>query len=209
MYQEILFLFLIGSLVQSSAWARKASMADTPKNTSYPASSKVAQLEVISGSNAILHFAGRDLRSAIGRTGVRVDKHEGDGATPAGLLSLRRFLYRADRVDVPKTSFRCEPLAGNDGWCDDPAEPSYNQQILLPHSGSYERLWLDSQVYNIIGVLGYNDDPIVPGRGSAIFLHVASPDMGPTAGCISLAYEDLSWILEQGIEAIFVPNPSP
>ena len=209
MYQELLVFFLVGSLVQSSAWARKAIMTDTPKNASHPDSSKVAQLEVISGSNAILHFAGRDFRSAIGRSGVRVDKREGDGATPAGLLSLRRFLYRADRVDAPKTSFRCEPVAENDGWCDDATEPDYNQQILLPHPGSHERLWLDRQVYDIIGVLGYNDDPIVPGRGSAIFLHVASPDMGPTAGCISLAYEDLSWIIEQGIEAIFVPNPSP
>ena len=170
--------------------------------------SKVAQLEVISGYNAVLHYAGRDFRSAIGRSGVRVDKREGDGATPAGLLLLRRFLYRADRVDAPETIFHCEPVAENDGWCDDPAEPDYNRQIRLPHPGSHERLWLDSQVYNIIGVLGYNDDPIVPSRGSAIFLHLASPDMEATEGCISLAYEDLRWIIEQGLEAIFVPDPS-
>ncbi|CAF2476484.1 unnamed protein product [Rotaria sp. Silwood2] len=168
--------------------------------------SKLAELEVISGSSAILHFAGRHLPSAIGRSGVRVDKHEGDGGTPSGFLSLRRILYRSDRLDSPKTSLKCEPLTENDGWCDDAAHQDYNRQIRLPHPASHERLWLDNQLYDIIGVLGYNDDPIIPGRGSAIFLHVARPDMQPTDGCIALSLDDLCWVLEQGLEAILIPN---
>jgi L,D-peptidoglycan transpeptidase YkuD (ErfK/YbiS/YcfS/YnhG family) len=166
----------------------------------------VAELEIVSRSSAILHCAGRSLPAVIGRNGVRTDKHEGDGATPSGLLPLRRVLYRSDRLDAPNTSLLCEPLAETDGWCDDATHPDYNRQIHLPHPASHERLWLENRLYDIIGVLGYNDDPIVPGRGSAIFLHVARPDMTPTDGCIALSLEDLIWVLEQGLETILVPN---
>ncbi|CAF0979296.1 unnamed protein product [Rotaria sp. Silwood1] len=168
--------------------------------------SKLAELEVISGSSAILHFAGRHLPAAIGRSGVHADKREGDGNTPSGFLPLRRVLYRSDRLDPPNTFLKCEPLTENDGWCDDATHPDYNHQIRLPHPASHERLWLENRLYDIIGILGYNDDPIIPGRGSAIFLHVARPDMGPTDGCIALSLDDLCWVLEQGLEAIFVPN---
>jgi L,D-peptidoglycan transpeptidase YkuD (ErfK/YbiS/YcfS/YnhG family) len=167
---------------------------------------KVAQLEVISGSSAILNFSGLHLPAAIGRGGVRADKHEGDGATPSGILPLRRLLYRSDRLDAPSTSLPCKPLTENDGWCDDPTHPDYNHQIHLPHPARHERLWLNDEIYNIIGVLGYNDDPVIPGRGSAIFLHIARPDMRPTDGCIALSLEDLSWLLAQGLETIIVPN---
>jgi L,D-peptidoglycan transpeptidase YkuD (ErfK/YbiS/YcfS/YnhG family) len=43
--------------------------------------------------------------------------------------------------------------------------------------------------------LGYNDDPVVPGAGSAIFLHVARPDYAPTEGCVALAQADLLRVL--------------
>jgi L,D-peptidoglycan transpeptidase YkuD (ErfK/YbiS/YcfS/YnhG family) len=35
--------------------------------------------------------------------------------------------------------------------------------------------------------LGFNDDPPVPGRGSAIFLHRARDHFAPTEGCVALA----------------------
>ncbi|CAF0838183.1 unnamed protein product [Rotaria sordida] len=168
--------------------------------------SRLAELEVISGSSAILHFAGRHIPAAIGRSGVHADKHEGDGSTPSGLLPLRRVLYRSDRLDPPNTSLTCEPLIENDGWCDDAVHPDYNHQIRLPHPGSHERLWLENHLYDIIGILGYNDDPVIAGRGSAIFLHIAHPDMRPTDGCIALSLDDLRWVLEQGLQVIFVPN---
>ena len=44
-------------------------------------------------------------------------------------------------------------------------------------------------------VLGHNDDPPVPGLGSAIFLHLAKPDYAPTEGCIALARPDLEAVL--------------
>jgi L,D-peptidoglycan transpeptidase YkuD (ErfK/YbiS/YcfS/YnhG family) len=167
---------------------------------------KVGELQIVSGSSAILNFAGRHLPAIIGRGGVRADKYEGDGGTPPGLLPLRRILYRSDRLDAPITSLRCEPLTENDGWCDDVTHPDYNCHIQLPHPARHERLWLENHLYDIIGIFGYNDDPIVSGQGSAIFLHVARFDMQPTDGCIALTLNDLQWVLKQGLEAIFVPN---
>ncbi|CAF3713067.1 unnamed protein product [Rotaria sp. Silwood1] len=119
-------------------------------------------------------------------------------------LPLRRLLYRADRVNAPNTMYSCEPLTEYDGWCDDATHPDYNHQVRLPHPASHERLWLDNETYDIIGVLGYNDHPVVPGVGSAICIHVAIPDFQPTEGCIALALSDLVWVLEQGLQAILV-----
>jgi L,D-peptidoglycan transpeptidase YkuD (ErfK/YbiS/YcfS/YnhG family) len=46
-------------------------------------------------------------------------------------------------------------------------------------------------------VLGHNDDPPVPGMGSAIFLHVAREGYTPTEGCVALTREDLVALLER------------
>lgn len=136
------------------------------------------------------------LRCALGRGGVRADKREGDGATPAGRFPLRRVLYRPDRLAAPpETALPCRPLRPADGWCDDPADPRYNRPVDLPYPASHERLWREDEIYDIVGVLGHNDDPVVPGAGSAIFLHVARPDYAPTAGCVALAREDLLRLL--------------
>ena len=88
-----------------------------------------------------LVLGGRVLRAALGRGGVRADKREGDGATPAGVLPLRRVFYRADRVPPPDCAVPIEPIAPNDGWCDDVAEADYNRLVRLPHGGAREELW--------------------------------------------------------------------
>ena len=149
-------------------------------------------------------FGPRIYRAAIGRGGARADKQEGDGATPAGLLVLRRVLYRADRLAPPRCAVPLEPIAPDDGWCDDPASARYNRAVRLPFDAGHEQLWRADAVYDVIGVLGWNDDPPVRGRGSAIFLHVATPDVAPTAGCIALTLPDLLALLAAGLTAIEV-----
>ena len=59
----------------------------------------------------------------------------------------------------------------------------------------YENLFRADDVYDLIIPLGYNDSPVIPGKGSAIFLHVAKGDYSPTEGCIALAKSDLAAIL--------------
>ena len=141
--------------------------------------------------DGLLRFRGETLRCALGAGGIRAEKHEGDGATPIGLLPIRRILWRADRGPRPATALPAEPIAPGDGWCDDPTHADYNRPVRLPHPGRHERLWRGDAVYDVIGVLGWIDAPVRRGRGSAIFLHVASADFRPTAGCVALLRDDL------------------
>jgi L,D-peptidoglycan transpeptidase YkuD (ErfK/YbiS/YcfS/YnhG family) len=124
--------------------------------------------------------------AAVGRAGVAKRKIEGDGATPAGVFPLVAAFYRADRLAAPLTRLPLHALSPNDAWVDDPADPKYNRLVSLPYPAHAEALWLDDAVYDLLVVIGYNMAPVVPGAGSAIFLHVARPDFSPTAGCIAI-----------------------
>lgn len=155
-------------------------------------------------ADGLLVLDGLRMRAAIGRGGVRAHKTEGDGATPAGTLPLRRVLFRADRVARPRAVVPAMPIAPHDGWCDDPGHKDYNRPIRLPHEARHEALWRGDALYDLIGVLGWNDGPVVPGLGSAIFLHVARADFTPTEGCIALAQPDLLRMLASGLSAIWV-----
>ncbi|HVY32795.1 MAG TPA: L,D-transpeptidase family protein [Caulobacteraceae bacterium] len=144
-----------------------------------------------------MRIDGKEVRCALGRGGViaGADKREGDGASPAGLWPLRRVLYRPDRGAAPVTALPTAPIRPDDGWCDDPSDANYNRPVSHPYPASAEHLWRPDGVYDIVVVLGHNDDPVVPGRGAAIFLHLAQPDFGPTEGCVALAREDLKQLL--------------
>lgn len=131
------------------------------------------------------------LRCAIGRGGLRRDKAEGDGATPIGRFPLRQVFFRADRVPAVATGLPVRALARDDGWCDDARDPRYNTPIKLPDPARAETLWRDDHLYDVIVVIGYNDAPVVAGKGSAIFLHVARPDFGLTDGCVAIALAGL------------------
>jgi L,D-peptidoglycan transpeptidase YkuD (ErfK/YbiS/YcfS/YnhG family) len=144
-----------------------------------------------------LDWRGRRLRCALGRSGVVTDKHEGDGGTPIGCWELRRMLYRPDRLAPPLTALPLTEIAADDGWCDDPGHADYNRPVALPHPARCEKMWRDDGLYDVVVVLGHNDDPPVPGAGSAIFLHVAKPDYGPTEGCVALALPDLLMVLAE------------
>ena len=143
-----------------------------------------------------LEHEGWRVPCALGRSGVVVDKREGDGGTPAGSFPLRRVLWRADRLARPVTTLPCSPISPGDAWCDDPSHPDYNRPVRLPHPGGTEGLWREDGLCDVVVVLGHNDDPPVPGLGSAIFLHVARPDLGPTAGCVAVERGHLLRLLE-------------
>lgn len=130
---------------------------------------------------------GREIRCAIGASGARAEKREGDKASPAGTFPLREVFYRPDRVPAVRTALPCRAMRREDGWCDEPSHPLYNRPVTLPFEASHEEMWREDHLYDLVVVIGYNDAPPVPGRGSAIFLHVADPDYGPTLGCVSIA----------------------
>ena len=143
----------------------------------------------------LVHLGDRLMPCALGRNGVTLDGREGDGATPTGTYPLRHVLYRGDRVMRPLTSLRARPIGPRDGWCDASEDAAYNQPVRLPYPASAEKLTRKDRLYDMLVVLGHNDDPVIPGLGSAIFMHVARPDFGPTLGCIALAPHDLRFVL--------------
>lgn len=142
-----------------------------------------------------LAFNGKTYRCAIGKGGFSSDKKEGDGATPIGTFALRECWYRADRLGQPDTKLPLRIIRENDGWCDDPASDEYNRHVLLPFAPSHEKLFCDEPVYDLIIPLGYNDDPVVKGKGSAIFMHIARPGYEGTEGCVALSKPDLLEVL--------------
>jgi L,D-peptidoglycan transpeptidase YkuD (ErfK/YbiS/YcfS/YnhG family) len=147
--------------------------------------------------NSQLEFAGKSYNCSLGSGGVVVAdaKREGDGATPSGNWPIRKVWYRPDRINLPALNLPTQAIEPDDGWCDGPDDPSYNQHVKLPYPASHEILWREDNIYDIIVELGFNDDPAVPGKGSAIFMHVARPGYSPTLGCIGLAQDDLLAIL--------------
>ncbi|HEY4265032.1 MAG TPA: L,D-transpeptidase family protein [Micropepsaceae bacterium] len=130
-------------------------------------------------------------RCAVGQSGIGEKLREGDGLTPMGCWPLRRVLYRPDRMEAPATGLAVAIISPDDAWCDVPDDPNYNRLVKLPYPSGDERLWREDSLYDLIVVVGFNDSPVLPGRGSAIFLHVARPDYEPTQGCVAFLRDDL------------------
>jgi L,D-peptidoglycan transpeptidase YkuD (ErfK/YbiS/YcfS/YnhG family) len=148
-------------------------------------------------ADGFLDLGTRKVRCALGKAGVKpaVDKREGDLASPLGIWPIRRVLYRPDKGPAPSTALPAASISPDDGWCDAPGDPDYNRPVKLPHPSSFERMWRDDDLYDLVVVLGHNDDPPESPMGSCIFVHVARPGYLPTEGCVALAREDLETLL--------------
>ncbi|MSP77752.1 MAG: hypothetical protein EXR12_16660 [Rhodospirillaceae bacterium] len=145
----------------------------------------IVQADSVDGALGWAQLGERRWRCAVGAGGVREDKVEGDSATPAGEYPLRRIYFRNDRVVLPKVRLPARPIAEHDGWCDDPRCSTYNQLVHVPNEWSHEKLWRKDGLYDLLVVVGYNDEPAEGEWGSAIFLHVAREDWSPTRGCVA------------------------
>jgi len=141
---------------------------------------------IVVTADRFLTYGNLRVPCVVGYKGITSEKREGDGATPAGRFPLRQLMYRADRLAHVETALPTSKLGREDAWCDDPKRKEYNTLVRLPFTGHRELLWREDHLYDVLIVLGYNDSPVVPGRGSAIFLHVASPRLAITNGCIAI-----------------------
>lgn len=167
----------------------------------------------------LLRYGALLLPCALGRSGISHMKREGDRATPAGRLRLLSLIVRPDRGPPPSTALPLRFMRRNDGWCEDATSGLYNRPIRIPSRAGHETMWRDDPLYDIVGVLDWNIVPRIRGRGSAIFLHLARPGFGPTAGCIALNRRDLRLLLAAvGRNAVFsvgakprkrAPSPTP
>lgn len=135
------------------------------------------------------------LRCALGRSGIRSAKHEGDGATPRGCYRFENVFYRHDKVMRPATRLRTSASRPADGWCDATQDRNYNRYVRHPYPASAEHLWRSDSLYDLVAIIDYNRRPRVTGRGSAIFMHVAEKGLKPTEGCVALSRRDLLKVL--------------
>lgn len=138
-------------------------------------------------------FRGRRFPCAIGAGGLVRDKREGDGATPVGVFRITGGMYRADRIG----SFGGAALSAagpRDIWSDDPMDPAYNRLSRDGPGGfRHERMRRADGLYDIVLFTDQNQPP-VPGAGSAIFVHCWRAPRTPTAGCVAFRRQDLIWI---------------
>jgi len=155
----------------------------------------VVTADPVHAARGTLRYAELVFPCVLGRAGVSLSKREGDGATPIGTYPLRRMLYRNDRLALPHTALPVGIIARDDGWCDAPDSPDYNRPVKHPCPVSAEHMWREDGLYDVVVVIGHNDDPVVAGAGSAIFMHVAPTDGNGTAGCVALERHDLLTLL--------------
>ena len=140
-------------------------------------------------------FMGHTIPCVVGRGGIGTKQGEGDNVTPVGIWNVTGFLVRPDRAYLPTAN----PIGLRDAWCDDPKDHRYNQMIQQNGPGD-EKLRRGDPMYNIIGVLDYNTGPVIPGAGSAIFLHIWRRPAYPTAGCIAFSPTNMRWIAENWMD---------
>jgi L,D-peptidoglycan transpeptidase YkuD (ErfK/YbiS/YcfS/YnhG family) len=126
------------------------------------------------------------IRVALGRAGIKANKREGDGATPAGRYRPVRLWWRRDRMPRPSTLLPARAIGLADGWCEDPADRRYNQAIKLRPGQTGDRLRRIDALYDMVIELDHNTRPRIAGRGSAVFVHVAKTGLAPTAGCVAM-----------------------
>jgi L,D-peptidoglycan transpeptidase YkuD (ErfK/YbiS/YcfS/YnhG family) len=138
-------------------------------------------------------------RARVGYRGLSTHHREGDGTTPLGTYAIGPVVYGI--APDPGVRVRFHRLTCGDWWDEDPRSPTYNRFRHVPcgtsppFRGGSEALWRISPAYRLFAVVEYNAAPIVPGRGSAIFVHV---DTGhATNGCVSLPERELVRLLRR------------
>jgi L,D-peptidoglycan transpeptidase YkuD (ErfK/YbiS/YcfS/YnhG family) len=155
-----------------------------------PAHSTVATLEVWDRCRRVMG----PWTARLGAAGLSAHKHEGDGATPTGTYRFGATVYGLE--PDPGVQLRYHRLVCGDWWDSDSGSATYNRFRHVACGRSLARgepLWRISPQYRYFAEIRYNAGPVVPGRGSAIFLHVSASR--PTAGCVALPEAQLVRLL--------------
>jgi L,D-peptidoglycan transpeptidase YkuD (ErfK/YbiS/YcfS/YnhG family) len=161
------------------------------------ATSTVASVSLWSRTGSCFVRAGGPWRASIGRSGLSANKVEGDGTTPTGTYSIGPVMYGI--APNPGVAYRYHRLVCGDWWDEAPSSAMYNRFVHVrcgtspPFGGDSEALWRVVPQYDYFAVIQYNASPIVPGRGSAIFIHETTGV--PTAGCVALSTSSLLALL--------------
>ena len=144
-----------------------------------------------------LTAGGHTLPVALGRGGILANKREGDGGTPRGTFRPRQVWWRADRHPRPRTHLPVRAIRPDDAWCEDPGDRHYNQPVRLAAGQGGDRLRRDDHLYDFIVEIDHNTEPRTTHRGSAVFLHLARENFGPTAGCVAMTKSAMLRLLQR------------
>lgn len=128
----------------------------------------------------------------VGSQGVSDNASESASYTPKGLFSVGTGF---GIMDDPGTGLDYFKVTQNSYWVDDSDSKYYNQHVEGTSDkdwDSAEHLISCSPSYNYCFFIEYNTNPVVPGKGSAFFMHVGS---SPTAGCVAVPQQDMINIL--------------
>ena len=141
--------------------------------------------------------AGGPYPARVGWNGLRLNRREGDGTTPIGTFGIGTTMY--GNAANPGVRFRYVRLRCGDWWVEDPRSPVYNTFQRLgcgvrpPFRVTTPDMSKDRRAYAHLAVIEFNMRPVVPGRGSGIFLHAQTGSS--TNGCVSLRRSDLVRVL--------------
>lgn len=137
-------------------------------------------------------FMNHSISAVLGKNGLAAlgKKREGDGKTPSGLYPIE-WTFGTEPLAL-KMDFRY--ISSEDKFIDDPQHSLYNTWVNgATTATSYELMSIP--VYRMGAVVNYNMNPIVPGEGSAIFIHLWQSAQQGTAGCIAMNEPDLLQLL--------------
>lgn len=127
-----------------------------------------------------------------------VMKREGDGRAPAGAFAITALFGEAPPDEAVTCRFSLPYLQATADMkaVDDPASRHYNRLLdgrrVAVDWSSAEDLRRSDERYRLGAVVGHNTDPVVPGAGSCIFLHVWAGPGQPTAGCTAMPLDELT-----------------
>jgi len=160
-------------------------------------SSTVASVSLWSRVGACFVRVEGPWSASVGRSGLSSRKFEGDGATPIGEYSIGPVMYGI--APNPGVAYPYQRIVCGDWWDEAPSSLMYNRFVHVrcgtapPFGGGSEALWRVVPQYDYFALVDYNTSPVVPGRGSAIFVHESTG--ASTAGCVALATGSLLTLL--------------
>ncbi len=158
-----------------------------------------APIAVVVGKNGLGWGAGVATTGDIGPHGALDPvKKEGDGKSPAGVFRLSTsFGYAAQAPAEWKMPY--VSLTPSVECVDDAHSKFYNRVLdratVLPDWSSSEDMLNSGGAYRWGLVVDHNTDPVTPGVGSCVFLHIWSGPGRGTAGCTAMEEEKIETLL--------------
>jgi L,D-peptidoglycan transpeptidase YkuD (ErfK/YbiS/YcfS/YnhG family) len=162
--------------------------------TNRDASSFRVTIHTLERSKGVWQLVLSPFAGSIGEKGfAAIDKkREGDGKSPSGIFPLG-ISFGYDPSVATRMPYR--QATEHDFWVDDVNSEDYNKWVKgKPNEASWEKMKRDDDQYKYGVVIEYNTNPIIKGKGSAIFLHVWKRG-GSTLGCVSMPEEMVLKIL--------------